>query len=344
MHKILFYITVRALSGSNWTLTSEQTYISSQSVQDDALYIRFECSCKECTIQEFLDGKNCLNLLPKNGPQLSLWSTESSQRVPTRADMRYSEYKVILMGKNREIQAIYQSLLLNTMNELKAKHSLQTVKNQLKVLITPHGAQKSLYTRMYTRDVKGHIRDLQTYDELQKYLENNFCSWFNISLIANLRKVLQNYQNDLAVTAFSKQVSQYLIQCCFKQVVCEDHQLPDSTEIVCSVFTDFKEVHERQIREFEHQLRQTIALPECERRVDEESGELIFRVKPENTPQRIQLTENDVNLVFKHHTSLQPALIIPLTLVKVVNARNKISHSSCSCLHNTMQSKIFLSS
>ena len=205
----------------------------------------------------------------------------------------YSEYKVVMTKNNQHLRSEYQALLSNTINELKAKHSLQTVKDQLRVLITPYGAPKSLYTRIYTKPVKGHVRDLQTYNELEKYLENNFCSWFNIILIVNLRRVLLNYHGDLAVMAYEQQVLQYLIRCCFKQIRLDENQLQPHIEIVCSVFTDFKKVHERQIREFEHQLRQTIALSECERRVDEESGELIFRVEHDDTSQRLEQMEVD---------------------------------------------------
>ena len=291
--------SAQVLSGSNQTLISELTYISSRSEQDNALYIRFECSCGECSIQEFLDGKNCPNSPPKPPPQLSLWSTESSRRVPTQADIKYSEYKVVMTENNQDLRSEYQSLLSNTMNEIKAKHSLQTVKDQLKVLITPHGASKSLFTRMYTREVKGHIRDLQTYDELQKYLENNFCCWFNISLIVNLRKVLlqsdssTNIHEDSRVIAYKEHISQFFKRCCFKRTRYDEHQLQPHTEIVCSVFTDFKEVHQKQVREFEHQLRQTIALPECERRV-ENDGDLVFKFKDNQVSQRRDETAEDV--------------------------------------------------
>ena len=194
--------------------------------------------------------------------------------------MKHSEYKVVMTERNRELQEMYQSLLSNTINELQAKHSLQTVKYWLKFLVTPHGVPKSLYTR----EVEGHIRDLQTYDEFQKYLGSTICSWFNISLIVSLRKVLllsppTNYQGDPEVVAYKEHTLEFFKRCCFKRTRYDEHKLQPHTEIVCAVFTDFKEVHERQVREFEHQLRQTIALPECERRVDEESGDLIFRVQ-----------------------------------------------------------------
>ena len=64
-----------------------------------------------------------------------------------------------------------------------------------------------------------------------------------------------------------------------------EYQLQPNTVFVCSVLTNFKELHERQISEFEHQLHQVIALPECERTVDKESGELIFQVKQGDTEQ-----------------------------------------------------------
>ena len=297
--KYNFFTSAQVVSGSDCTLASKQTYVSNESEQDNNLYIRFECSCRQCCIGEFLNGKSCPKSSPKPLPQLSVWTTESSRRVITSADIKYSEYKVVMTVKNKAIQTRYRSLLSNTVNELKAKHSLLTVKDQLKALITPPGAKKSLYTRMYTRNVKGHTGDLQTYDQLQKYLENNFCSWFNISLIESLRRVLLNHQEDSKVTDYNEHIQQYLMRCCFKQTRCDEHQHQHNPEIVCAAFTDFREVNEKQIRQFESHLRQIIILWDGKRRVDEHSGDLIFRiefkdtVEFDGTSQREEDTESD---------------------------------------------------
>ncbi len=144
------------------------------------------------------------------------------------------------------------------------------------------GATKSLYSRMYIGDPRERLRDVQTYEELEKYLDTELCSWFNIEVLKGLRTALSIHDTDKSVRAYEELQRQYMARCCFYRTVDSD------SEIVCKLPTDFRIVKDKQLNYFEYKLRQTIDMPECKRRVDEASGEQVFEIKTSNTTARVR--------------------------------------------------------
>ena len=63
------------------------------------------------------------------------------------------------------------------------------------------------------------------------------------------------------------------------------------SEIVCKLPTDFRILKDEQLNYFEYKLRQTIDMPECKRRVDEASGEMVFEIKRSNATARARVRE-----------------------------------------------------
>ncbi len=194
--------------------------------------------------------------------------------------MRFSGYRQFMIERTHDINSKHKALLLHTTQELKEKVPLDVVKNTVKSLLTPRHAKGSLYTCIYNRGTKGRLRDVGTHDELELYLENNFCCWFNIELIANLRKVLlKGKHDDSYICHYKEDVAQYLKRSCVKHTICDAESGKEYMEIVCRVSTDFTKLNTEQIRIFEHTLRQYITMPDCSKRVDEDSGELIFTAR-----------------------------------------------------------------
>ena len=139
---------------------------------------------------------------------------------------------------------------------------------------------------MYTRDQRKRLRDVQTYEELEKYLDTELCSWFNIEVIKGLRKALSIQETDKSVRVYKELQRQYMARCCIYRTV-DSH-----SEIVCKLPTDFRIVKDKQLKYFEYKLRQTITdMPECKRRVDEASGEMVFEIKRSNTTARVRVRE-----------------------------------------------------
>ncbi len=135
---------------------------------------------------------------------------------------------------------------------------------------------------MYIGDPRERLRDVQTYEELEKYLDAELCSWFNIELIIGLRTALLIHDTDKSVRAYEELQRQYMARCCFYRTVDSD------SEIVCKLPTDFRIVKDKQLNYFEYKLRRTVDMPECKRRVDEASGEQVFEIKTSNTTARVR--------------------------------------------------------
>ena len=188
---------------------SQATIISNESEQDDDLCIRLECGCEHCEIEDFMQGEDC----PCTGStKLSFFKKDSERRSKT--EMTYSVYKVALMQcQAAHMHASYISLTTNTVNELKKKHALPVIVNRLRALLRAKGATKSLYTRMYAGDQRERLRDVKTYEGLEKYLDTELCSWFNIEVIKGLRKAVSIQETDKSVRAYEDLQRQYMARC-----------------------------------------------------------------------------------------------------------------------------------
>ncbi len=253
---------------------SQATIISNESERDDNLCIRLECGCGLCEIEDFMQGQDCPCTA---STKLSLYELERRGKT----EMSYSAYRVALQLQAAHMHASYKSLISNMVNELKKKHALPAIVNGLKALLTPQGATKSLYSRMYTGDSRVLLRYVKTYKELEKYLDTELCSWFNIEVIKSLRTALSIHNTGRNVSAYEELQRQYMARCC---IYCTKDSRP---KIVCKLPTDFRKVKDKQLKCFEYKLRQTITdMPECKRRVDEASGDLVFEIKRSNTTAR----------------------------------------------------------
>ena len=245
-------------------------------------FIQLECQCGECGIEEFMAGKDCRKSTRKS--MLRIKTRDSDPKRLLKQEIRFSDYKNALRGKDNAIRAEYSSFLLNTMRELKTKFSLEIAKKRVRSLLTPKDALGSQYKRMYKRGLDKRLRDVLTYEELQEFLEQ-FCSWFNIDVIANLRKALLGYDSqDLMVVTYQEYVEKYLQQCCFQLTVFDPESQTEQNEIVCKTSTDFHEIKEEQLDIFERKLRQCISIPVSTRRIAESGQEMIFCVREPLSP------------------------------------------------------------
>ncbi len=235
-----------------------------------------------------IDGQpSCLNF-PSKSPPLRLVSQEE-QTSTSAFEVKYSDYRHSLMEQTQEINSKFKSLLVNTTQELKSKVALIRVKDTVKRLITPQLSRSSQYSCIRDK-VKGQLREVKTHEELETYLEDNFCCWFNIRFIKNLRKTLLfSETQDHHVSEYNEHLGQYLKKNCFQIVTQDPESGKECIQIICQVSTDFTKLKEEQIKIFEHILRQHISMPECIRRVDEKTGELIFTVKQTTTTIQVHL-------------------------------------------------------
>ncbi len=239
-----------------------------------------ECQCGECAIKEFVAGKDCQKSVQKF-PKLKIETHDSDQNIDVlpKQEMQFFDYKNALRENDNAIRTEYSSILLNTMRELKTKYSLEIAKQRVRSLLTPKDALGSQYKRMYKRGFDKRLKDVKTYGELQNFVEQ-FCSWFNIDFIANLRKALLDYDSqDPVIITYKEHLVRYLQRCCFQLTVFDPEGQTEYIEIVCKTSTDFHEIKEEQLDIFESKLKQCIFIPVSQRRIAECSKEIIFHVK-----------------------------------------------------------------
>ncbi len=288
--KIYCFVAIHTLFQcyTDCEVQSQLTYVSRLSEDEVHEFIRLECQCGECAIDEFVAGKDCKKSTPRSVPRLRITTRDLGQKMLNRQEMRFSDYKNSLKDKNNEIRTEYTCLLLNTMQELKTKCSLEIAKQRVRSLLTPKDSLGSQYKRMYKRELDKRLKDVQTYEELQQFLEQ-FCSWFNIDFIADLRKVLLGYDSqDPMVVTYKENLMRYLQRCCFQLTVCDLEGQAEHNEIICKTSTDFHEIKEEQHDIFERRLRQCIFIPVSERRIAECGEEMVFRMQEPLPPTTIK--------------------------------------------------------
>ena len=116
------------------------------------------------------------------------------------------------------------------------------------------------------------LNEVSTYGQLQEFLIRNYCAWFNVDLIADLRRVLLDYgERDRVISDYEANVISYLRKCCFTRKC--------YSEVVCEVPTDFTTVKDHQTERFKKKLQQSLHITDCVRMVDEGSGKLILFVE-----------------------------------------------------------------
>ena len=210
----------------------------------------------------------------KNGVCLDL-TTKSSSRLSVQT--KYSFYKQGIKRQSQLMQCEFNRLLLKTIREFTKSVPLRVAIDKLRNLIIPRDTRNPLYGRIYKTKCK-HLKKLNevsTYGELQEYLIRNYCAWFNIDLIADLRRVLLDYgENDPTIVEYEAKVVNYLRKCCYT-----GRSYSFCTEIVCEASTDFRTVKDHQMERFQKKLQQILHITECECRVDEGSGKLILFVE-----------------------------------------------------------------
>ena len=157
-----------------------------------------------------------------------------------------------LRDETRRIHSKFCSLLTNTITNLENQYDITKVKQYVQALLTP---RESYYSPMYRRPSEQILfPDVTSFSDLSVFLQNNFCSWFNYSLISVMREeFLFPYENDRALLRYEHLFRQYVNRRCFLFV---DDFGPEpshiqSVEITCKIDVDFQTITYDQIQQLE---------------------------------------------------------------------------------------------
>ncbi|XP_064398878.1 uncharacterized protein LOC135345382 isoform X2 [Halichondria panicea] len=219
----------------------------------DGKFFSFQCGCGKCTILGHVTGRDkCLSSKPPQIKRITRDTACSENRI-SATEISYKKFMTALLDETRHIHSKFCSLLTNTITNLENQYDITKVKQYVQALLTP---RESYYSPVYRRPSSEQIlfRDVTSFRDLSVFLQNNFCSWFNYSLISVMREeFLFPYENDQALLRYEHLFRQYVNRRCFLFV---DDFGPQpshiqSVEITCKIDVDFQTITYDQIQQLE---------------------------------------------------------------------------------------------
>ena len=275
----------------------------------------------------------CLSSKPPQIKRITRDTACSENRI-SATEISYKKFMTALLDETRHIHSKFCSLLTNTITNLENQYDITKVKQYVQALLTP---RESYYSPVYRRPSSEQIlfRDVTSFRDLSVFLQNNFCSWFNYSLISVMREeFLFPYENDQALLRYEHLFRQYVNRRCFLFV---DDFGPQpshiqSVEITCKIDVDFQTITYDQIQQLElvfmkcwEQIipHQVLNL----KNVREGCTELVFRVPAyfkhiysQLSPEQMQYLKENAFIEVKigQQVILKVIIIFTLDLYKVV--------------------------
>ncbi len=167
----------------------------------------------------------------------------------SKKEISCSMFMAALREETQNIHTKFCSLLKNTITNLEAKYNVTEVKQFVQMLLTPRESYFNPIYRKPSEQILFH--DITSFSELSGFLQNNFCSWFNYSLISAIRKefLFPCKDDDQALLSYERLFQQYVNRQCFLFVDDFGPQPShiESVEITCKIDVDFKTITHDQI-------------------------------------------------------------------------------------------------
>ena len=238
-------LTPRSVSTSSSGIES----LTASDSNTDRTFFNFQCGCGKCTILGHVTGRDkCLSSKP---PQIKRFTrdTPCSENRVSSTEISYSTFKTALHNETQNIHSKFCSLLTNTITNLEKQYDITKVKQYVQALLTPQGSYFNKIYRKPSEEIL--IRDVTSFSELSDYLQNNFCSWFNYSLISAIREeFLFSNKNDPSLVRYEHFFQQYINRRCFLFVDDFGPQPShiESVEITCKIDVDFDAITFDQIQ------------------------------------------------------------------------------------------------
>ena len=263
---------------------SIESFVSNGSnpVKDEESYIGYKkCLCGRCSVLAFVEGK--ISRCPNSTEHRYGSSLQRTAERTSPAEIKYSAYQQVIKRRFQVLQSSFNKLMQNTKTEFESRFQLKTVIQKLQHQLNPPDSSSCLYDRICRTDVKRSrgLSEVKTFGHLQEYLIDNFCSWFNIDLVADLRRVLLGHGAcDNEILNYEEQLEIHVRRCCYDYTVCSTHN--DSCccdkKIVCetSYRTDLRKIRSKQVDILVGKLQSILCISDCESRVDEANGNLVL--------------------------------------------------------------------
>ncbi len=234
------------------SVSTSSSGIESFMASDFRDLISFQCGCGKCTILGYVTGRDkCGSSKP---PQIKRCTrdTPCSNNRLSPTEISYSKFKTALSEETKYIHSKFCSLLTNTITNLENQYDVTKVKQYVQALLQPRESYYSPLYRSPSEEIL--LRDITSFRELSDFLQNNFCSWFNYSLISVIREeFLFPYEDDQALQRYERSFRQCVNRRCFLYVDDfgpQPSHIP-SVEITCKIDDDFQTITYDQIQRLE---------------------------------------------------------------------------------------------
>ena len=192
-----------------------------------------------------------------------------------------------MLNETQNVHTKFCCLLRETFRSLEASAKLEDVKTFTQSLLIPPGNE--MYSPIFATpdscSAFEQIKKITNFDMLQEFLQKNYCSWYNYTIISTIRKeYLHSEEADGQLNDYEALFQRYVQRRCFLYLEELGPQPQDvKTETVtCKIDISFDEITHEQIEKFKLLFIQYLS-PQLSRynltlkHVDEGCTELVFR-------------------------------------------------------------------
>ena len=179
--------------------------------------MKIKCECGKCSILGYINGEDeCSGSRP---PQIKRWTPDPPyhENKVSLTEMPYKLFKIALGVETQNMHDSFCDLLDETFESLENKADLSRVKRFTRSLLSPALKGKH-HEPLYDKSPTGECLDKITqYDQLREFLEDNYCSWFNYTIIVVLRKkyLFKGGSTDESLLEYQETFLHYIKRRCF---------------------------------------------------------------------------------------------------------------------------------
>ena len=196
-------------------------------------YVKIICECRQCSILGYIRGEDqCSGSEP---PKIE-WAPHppDSKELVSKTKVSLSIFMSNLLDETRKVNREFCTLLQETITRLEEKKTISEVRRYTRSLL----ALPDMYARLDSSS-DGVLDNVTNFEDFQKFLENNYCSWFNFSIVSDLRKqfLFSLPEEDKSLVEYTKHFNQYIKRRCFIYLEDVGSQPKDvqTVELICKV-------------------------------------------------------------------------------------------------------------
>ena len=220
-----------AISRSEASSLLEATGCSPATNSQESSYVRFECGCDQCSVYDYISGKNCPTPIVLKFPKL-----EVSEIPPEEIELIEEKLK----KQTKQIHYEFCRLVSDTFKELRSNVDHTELMSHLKLLL------KSPYQSSST--VTYELDDVIISDLPTHLMDRCYYSWFDYDLIEKLREYFLYPNEDKALSDYKNCLHYYVHHRCFIHFHNTGPLPKKCVEVKCKVDLQYDKLSKEKIK------------------------------------------------------------------------------------------------